>query len=63
MASEAAKPVYRRRKLTEHAHARMKNRGFGRMLVNGPVTVRCVCLLHALAHNLLNAHQLRLTAV
>jgi hypothetical protein len=63
MASEAAKLVYRRRRLTEHAHAKMKNRGFGRMLVNGLVTVRCVCLLHALAHNLLNAHRLRLTAV
>ena len=31
MASEAGKVVYRRRKLTEHAHAKMKNRGFGRM--------------------------------
>jgi hypothetical protein len=62
MASEAAKLVYRRRKLTEHAHAKMKNRGFGRMRVNGLATVRCVCLLHALAHNLLNAHRLRLAA-
>jgi Transposase DDE domain len=62
MASEAAKLVYRRRKLTEHAHAKMKNRGFGRMLVNGLATVRCVCLLHALTHNLLNAHRLRLAA-
>jgi transposase len=62
MASEAGKLVYRRRKLTEHAHAKMKNRGFGRMLVNGLATVRCVCLLHALALNLLNAHRLRLAA-
>jgi hypothetical protein len=62
MASGAAKLVYRRHKLTEHAHAKMKNRGFGRMLVNGLATVRCICLLHALAHNLLNAHRLRLAA-
>jgi transposase len=62
MASETGKLVYRRRKLTEHAHAKMKNRGFGRMLVNGLATVRCVCLLHALALNLLNAHRLRLAA-
>ena len=52
MASEDAKPIYARRKMTEHAHARMKNRGFGTMLVRGIAKVRAVCLLHALAHNL-----------
>lgn len=62
MASEAGKEVYRRRKLTEHAHAKMKNRGFGRMLVHGIATVRVVCLLHALAHNLLQACRLRAVA-
>lgn len=55
MASEAGQAVYRRRKLTEHAHAKLKNRGFGRMLVHGLATVRVVCFLHALAHNLLHA--------
>jgi transposase len=55
MATEAGKAVYRRRKLTEHSHAKMKNRGFGRMLVHGIAKVRVVCLLHALAHNLLHA--------
>jgi transposase len=59
MESEAGKTVYRRRKLTEHAHAKMKNRGFGRMLVHGKAKVRVVCLLHALAHNLLHAAGLR----
>jgi hypothetical protein len=54
--------LYRRRKLTEHVHAKMKNRGFGRMLVNGLATIRSVCLLHALALNLLNAHRLRRAA-
>jgi hypothetical protein len=51
--------VYRRRKLTEHVHAKMKNRGFGRMPVHGSATVRVVCLLHALAHNLLHANHRR----
>ena len=35
MASEEGKATYRRRKLTEHAHAKMKNRGFARMAVHG----------------------------
>ncbi len=62
MASDAGKVVYRRRKLTEHAHAKMKNRGFGRMPVHGIATVRVVCLLHALAHNMLQALRLRAAA-
>jgi transposase len=52
MAGDDAKAVYARRKNTEHAHAHMKNRGFGTMLVRGLAKVRAVCLLHALAHNL-----------
>lgn len=36
MASEAGKEVSRRRKLTEHAHAKMKNRGFGRLSAARP---------------------------
>jgi transposase len=62
MASDAGKAVYRRRKLTEHAHARMKNCGFGRMPVHGIARVRVVCLLYALAHNLLLALRLRAAA-
>jgi transposase len=62
MESEAGKLVYRRRKLTEHAHAKMKNRGFGRMLVHGKAKVRSVCLLHAMALNLLHAQGLRCEA-
>jgi Transposase DDE domain len=62
MATDDGKHVYRRRKLTEHAHAKMKNRGFGRMLVHGIAKVRPVCLLHAIAHNLLHAHGLRSVA-
>jgi Skp family chaperone for outer membrane proteins len=52
MAGDDAKVIYARRKNTEHAHAHMKNRGFGTMLVRGLAKVRAVCLLHALAHNL-----------
>jgi len=59
MASAAGQMVYRRRKLTEHVHARMKNRGFARMPVHGRAKVRVVCLLHALAHNLMHAHWMR----
>ena len=62
MASDDGKEVYRRRKLTEHAHAKMKNRGFGRMLVHGIAAVRSVCMLHAIAHNLLHAQGLRSVA-
>jgi transposase len=62
METEAGKEVYRRRKLTERAHAQMKNRGFARMLVHGIAKVRAVCLLHALAHNFLQAGRLRAAA-
>lgn len=55
MASDAGKQVYARRSRTEHPHARMKNCGFGRMLVRGMEKVRSVCLLHAVAHNLILA--------
>jgi hypothetical protein len=51
MASDAGKKVYAGRGKTEHPHARMKNCGFGRMLVRGLEKVRAVCLLHAVAHN------------
>ena len=60
MADEQAKPIYARRKNTEHAHAHLKNRGFGHMVVRGLAKVRAVCLLNALAHNLNWARSLRL---
>ena len=59
MDTEAGREVYRRRKLTEHVHAKLKNRGFARMMLHGVAKVRIVCLLHALAHNLLQACRLR----
>lgn len=59
MASEPGKQVYRGRKLTEHVHAKMKNRGFARMPVHGIAKVRVVCLLHALAHNMMQANWMR----
>jgi len=59
MASEEGQEVYRRRKLTERAHAVIKNRGMFRFLVHGRDKVRAVCLLHALALNLSWADTLR----
>lgn len=53
MDSEHGKAVYKRRSNTEHVHGRMKNRGFGRMVVRGLRKVRIACLLHAIAHNLI----------
>lgn len=55
MGSDAGKQVYARRSKTEHPHARMKNCGFGRMLVRGVAKVRAVCWLHAIAHNFILA--------
>jgi transposase len=60
MQTPAAEAVYRRRKLTEHVHAKMKNRGFGVMMLHGLAKVRVVCLLHALAHNLIEARRQRM---
>jgi transposase len=59
MASEEGQEVYRRRKLTERAHAIIKNRGMFRFLVHSRDKVRAVCLLHALALNLSWANTLR----
>jgi transposase len=49
MASEEGKETYRRRKLTECAHALMKNRGMDRFMVHGRKAVHAVCLIQALA--------------
>jgi transposase len=59
MASEEGKQTYRHRKLTERAHGQMKNRGMTRFMVHGRKAVHAVCLLHALALNLLWANTLR----
>jgi transposase len=53
MDSEEGQAVYRRRSNTEHVHARLKNRGFGRMVLRGLAKVRIACLLHAVAHNMI----------
>jgi transposase len=53
MDSENGQAIYKRRSNTEHVHARMKNRGFGRMVVRGLRKVHIVCLLHTIAHNLI----------
>ncbi|MDI4235887.1 transposase [Bradyrhizobium sp. Arg237L] len=53
MDSPEGQAVYKRRSNTEHVHARLKNRGFGRMVLRGLAKVRIACLLHAVTHNLI----------
>ncbi len=53
MDSEEGQGVYKRRSNTEHVHARLKNRGFDRMILRGLVKVRIACWLHAVTHNLM----------
>jgi transposase len=53
MESADGQAVYKRRSNTEHVHGRMKNRGFGRMVLRGLRKVHVVCLLHAITHNII----------
>jgi len=53
MDSEEGQAVYKRRSNTEHVHARLKNRGFDRMVLRSLVKVRVACWLHAVTHNLM----------
>ena len=53
MKTAAAKALYKLRAATcEWVNARLRNRGLRQVLVRGLAKVRCVLLLHALAHNL-----------
>lgn len=61
MAGAEGQAIYKRRSNTEHIHGRMKNRGFDRMLVRGLHKVKAVCLLHAIAHNVMWAISRRAT--
>ena len=63
MATLEGEAVMRRRKRIELVNAHIKGRGLGRLLVRGLAKVRAVLYLHALAHNLMTAHRLRLAAV
>lgn len=60
MATADGAVVLRKRKRIELVNAHIKARGLGRMLVRGLVKVRAAVCLHALAHNLMTAHRLRL---
>jgi transposase len=53
MDSEEGQAIYKRRSNTEHAHARLKNRGFEQMALRGLAKVRIACWLHAVTHNLM----------
>jgi transposase len=60
MATPEGEAAMRKRKRIELVHAQIKNRGLARQLVRGLAKVRAVALLHALAHNLMTAHRLRM---
>jgi transposase len=60
MASAAGQAIYNLRKLIERINADRKNHGFGFIAVRGLIKAKAVALLHALAHNLMTAHRLRL---
>jgi IS5 family transposase len=54
MGSEEAKAIYKERAATaECVNALARERGLTRLRVRGTAKVRCVLLLHALAHNLM----------
>jgi transposase len=59
MAGEIGQAIYKRRSRIETVNGILKGRGLGVMRVRSLVKVRCVVLLHALAHNLWRAHVLR----
>jgi IS5 family transposase len=59
MGTESGKRKYKRRAEGECINAQARNRGLIRLLVRGLERVRCVVLLHALAHNAMRAHALR----
>jgi transposase len=54
MGTDAAKAIYKERAATaECVNAQARERGLTRLRVRGRAKVRCVLLLHALAHNLM----------
>jgi hypothetical protein len=54
MGTEEAKAIYKKRAaIAECVNAQARNRGLTRLLVRGKAKVKCVMLLHALAHNLM----------
>ena len=54
MGSDDARTIYKQRAaIAECVNAQARNRGLTRLLVRGKAKVKCVVLLHALAHNLM----------
>lgn len=60
MKTADAQATYRRRLRIELINAHMKNRGFGSLNLRGLLKARVAALWHALAHNILAIHRLRL---
>jgi transposase len=59
MTEATSKAVYQARSRIETVNGILKGRGLGIMRVRSMAKVRCVVLLHALAHNLWRAHTIR----
>jgi transposase len=59
MGAPSGQRKYRKRCRGECINAAARNRGLIRLFVRGLERVRCVLLLHALAHNALRSHALR----
>lgn len=54
MSTEEAKAIYKQRAASaECVNAHARNRGLTRLMVRGKAKVRCVILLHAVAHNVM----------
>lgn len=61
MADQASAAIYRARSRIETVNGILKGRGLAIMHIRSMAKVRCVVLLHALAHNLWRAHCLRVS--
>ena len=59
MGTAGGKKKYRKRCEGECLNAQARNRGLWQLLVRGAHRVRCVLLLHGLAHNAMRTHALR----
>jgi hypothetical protein len=62
MQTPQSRDIFKNRKRIELIHAHYKNRALERVTVRGLIKTQAVALWHALAHNLMVGHRLRLAA-
>lgn len=62
MQTPESEGIFKNRKLIELVHAHYKNRALARVTVRGSAKTWAVALWHALTHNLMVAHRVRLAA-